>query len=141
MKTKRYGLLLVVLLSVLVACAKLTSVPVGDIPVETEAALEADLSPETVESLWRDSAITIIDVREDSEFKAGHIPGALWIPLGELPQRLDEIPTDGPVVTVCRSGNRSAQALRLLQNQGFENAHNMLGGMNAWSAAGYEIEK
>ena len=90
---------------------------------------------------WKDDAITVIDVREDFEWDAGHIPGATWIPLGELPERLDEVPTDGPVVMVCRSGNRSSQALNLLQNQGFENAHNMLGGMNAWSAAGYEIEK
>lgn len=138
MRMKRYGLLLVLLLSVLVACATPAPATVANVPGEV---LEADLSPETVEALWKDGAITIIDVREDSEFKAGHIPGALWIPLGELPQRLDEVPTDAPVVTVCRSGNRSAQALRLLQNQGFENAHNMLGGMNAWSAAGYEIEK
>jgi rhodanese-related sulfurtransferase len=83
----------------------------------------------------------VLDVREPGEYAAGHIPGALLIPLGELPDRLHEVPEEGPVVVVCRSGNRSGQALRFLRQQGFDNVHNMLGGMLAWQRAGYEVEK
>ena len=85
--------------------------------------------------------MVLIDVREDSEYAEGHIPGATLIPLGQIPDRLDEIPTDKTVVAVCRSGNRSGQATDYLREQGFDNVHNMEGGMNAWSQAGYEIEK
>lgn len=132
MRIKLHGLvLLTMLFGILVGCAAPAA------PVE----LATNLSAAEVESLWQDEAITVIDVREDFEFDAGHIPGALWIPLGELPDRLEEVPTDGPVVMVCRSGNRSSQAFQFLQKEGFPNAHNMLGGMNDWSASGYDIEK
>ena len=145
MQKIRYSFLLVVMLFVvLVGCQQpvATTEPVVEaVVVEAPVALDVNLTVEDVESLLKDGAITVIDVREDFEWDAGHIPGATWIPLGELPERLDDVPTDGPVVMVCRSGNRSSQALNMLQNQGFENAHNMLGGMNAWSAAGFEIEK
>ena len=146
MKKTLYSLLLIVMLaSVLIGCQKpvATAEPVVEaVAVEaTVEALAADLSVKKVESLWQEDVITVIDVREDFEFEAGHIPGAMWIPLGELPDRLDEVPTDEPVVMVCRSGNRSSQALKFLQDQGFENVHNMLGGMNDWTAMGYEIEK
>jgi len=60
--------------------------------------------------------------------------------LGELANRTDEVPTDVPVVMVCRSGNRSAQAVQILQKAGFTNIHNMTGGMIAWNQAGYLVE-
>ena len=87
----------------------------------------------------RDDVI-LLDVREDDEFKAGHIPGAEWIPLGKLSSRLDELPKDKTIVAVCRSGNRSGQATELLRQNGF-NAHNMQGGMNSWVQAGLEVQK
>ncbi len=87
----------------------------------------------------RDDVI-LLDVREDDEFKAGHIPGAEWIPLGQLSSRLDELPKDKTIVAVCRSGNRSAQATELLRQNGFD-AHNMQGGMNSWVQAGFDVEK
>ncbi len=80
-------------------------------------------------------------MREDWEFAEGHIPDALWIPLGEIPQRVNEIPKDKTVVAVCRSGNRSSRATAFLRQNGFDNVHNMLGGMIAWEKSGYEIAK
>lgn len=84
--------------------------------------------------------VVILDVREDDEFKSGHIPGAEWIPLGQLSSRMNELPKDKTIVAVCRSGNRSGQATELLRQNGF-NVHNMQGGMNSWVQAGFEVEK
>lgn len=79
----------------------------------------------------------ILDVREQHEWDAGHAPGAVHIPLGELPQRLDELPdTDaGTLAVTCRGGGRSSRAVAWLTQQGFDVA-NLDGGMKAWHAAG-----
>ena len=80
--------------------------------------------------------LQIIDVREPAEFSdtLGHIAGARLIPLSELLQRAGEIDRGRPVVTVCRSGARSAQAVVLLQKAGFPQVANLAGGMLRWRA-------
>ncbi len=92
--------------------------------------------PTTTVSALADYAI-VIDVRENDEWQAGHAPGAVHIPLGELPTRLSELPdTDaGPIAVTCRSGGRSSRAVAWLTGQGFDVA-NLDGGMKAWQAAG-----
>ena len=102
------------------------------LPVNIDAKITNDIRN-------RDDVI-LLDVREDDEFKAGHIPGAEWIPLGQLSSRLNELPKDKTIVAVCRSGNRSGQATELLRQNGFD-AHNMQGGMNSWVQAGLDVEK
>jgi rhodanese-related sulfurtransferase len=77
----------------------------------------------------------VLDVREDDEWDAGHIAGALHIPLAEVPQRLEELVGDDPLVVVCRSGGRSSRAVAWLTQQGVD-AINLDGGMGAWQAAG-----
>lgn len=103
-----------------------------DLPVTIDAARLDEIRD-------RDDVV-VLDVREDWEFQSGHVPGAQWIPLGQLASRLNEVPKDKTVVAVCRSGNRSGQATTLLRQQGF-NAHNMQGGMISWERAGFDIEK
>jgi rhodanese-related sulfurtransferase len=76
-----------------------------------------------------------LDVREEEEWEAGRIEGALHIPMGELAQRQAEIPGDRPIVTVCRSGARSAAVAQALIQAGYE-AVNLAGGMEAWRDAG-----
>lgn len=88
----------------------------------------------------RENGAFVLDVRELSEWEDGHIPDATLIPLGELENRLDEIPTDQEVLIVCMSGNRSAQARDILKNSGFTNITSMAGGMNQWIAKSYDIE-
>jgi rhodanese-related sulfurtransferase len=61
--------------------------------------------------------------------------------MDEVANRLAEIPTDKEVIVTCRSGNRSAQITDFLRQQGFDNVHNMDGGILAWEAAGYDIEQ
>lgn len=78
----------------------------------------------------------LIDVRTPGEFASGHIEGAININVEEIGQRLDEIPTDKPIVLYCRSGNRSSQAARILDNAGLENIYD-LGGIINWTRAGY----
>lgn len=81
----------------------------------------------------------ILDVRESEEWRAGHTPGAIHIPLGELEQRLSELPRDRPLVAACRSGSRSAGATRILRERGYD-AANLAGGIKAWRRAGLPIE-
>jgi len=75
-------------------------------------------------------------VREDSEWAAGHAKEALHMPLGQLDP--DRLPDGPPIVTVCRSGNRSGKAAARLQTQGFD-VHNLAGGMAAWEQAGLPL--
>ncbi len=85
--------------------------------------------------------VLVLDVREQWEYDEGHIPGVTLIPMGEVQSRLDEIPTDQPVILTCRSGNRSGQVTEYLRQQGYDNVHNMEGGILAWEAAGLPVEK
>ena len=84
---------------------------------------------------YRAAGAPIIDVRQEDEYIEGHVPGARLIPLDELPERVDEVPTDAPVYLVCASGPRSHRASEWLLAQGFD-ATNVLGGTKAWIDAG-----
>lgn len=80
----------------------------------------------------------LLDVRENDEWAAGHAPGAVHVPMGQVVQRLDELTTafsERPVHVVCRSGGRSAQVTAYLKQAGWD-AVNVDGGMRAWAAAG-----
>jgi glyoxylase-like metal-dependent hydrolase (beta-lactamase superfamily II)/rhodanese-related sulfurtransferase len=99
-----------------------------------------EIQPATLEEVAGD--VQVIDVREADEFDGplGHIAGARLVPMAELPQRLAEIDKARPVVTVCRSGTRSAQAAVLLGKAGLRDVANLAGGMLCWRAAGYPVE-
>ncbi|MFS1305072.1 rhodanese-like domain-containing protein [Streptosporangium longisporum] len=77
----------------------------------------------------------LLDVRENDEWRAGHAPGAVHIPMGELQARVGEVPKDAPVYVVCRVGGRSASATAWLNHGGW-NAINVEGGMRSWDFAG-----
>ncbi len=86
--------------------------------------------------------VRIIDVREPDEFigPLGHIPGAMLMPLGTLMTKAAQIPTDRPLITVCRAGGRSAQATVMLKKAGIEKIANLNGGMLRWRAERYAVE-
>jgi rhodanese-related sulfurtransferase len=79
--------------------------------------------------------VWLLDVREDDEWAAGHVPGAQHIPLGELGARSAEVPQDELIYVICRSGARSARAAQALAGAGWR-ALNVAGGMQDWAAAG-----
>ena len=80
---------------------------------------------------------TVLDVREVSEWREGHIEGAIHIPFHQLEGRLDTLPSNKPIAPICGSGTRSSIAASLLQREGFEPV-NVIGGMDAWNEAGYK---
>lgn len=88
----------------------------------------------------RQEGAFLLDVRTQEEWNAGHIPGAVLIPLDQLSGRAGELPEDQEIVIYCRSGNRSAQALDLLSGVGFSDIFSMDGGINDWILAGHEVE-
>jgi len=75
--------------------------------------------------------VSMIDVREEEEVEQGKIPGAVHIPLGELPYRMNEIDKDKQHVLICRSGGRSGKACQFLSQQGYD-VINLVGGMLDW---------
>ncbi len=86
----------------------------------------------------RQAEYHLLDVREDDEWRAGHIDGSQHIPLRALADRLAELPSDRAIVAVCRSGSRSAVAVRGLRQLGFA-AENLDGGVTAWARAGLPL--
>ena len=86
--------------------------------------------------------VQLLDVREESEFRGplGHLPGSKLIPLGELAERAGELSQKKPVVAICRSGGRSAQATFVLGKSGFTRVANLPGGMLRWRSLGLLTE-
>jgi len=91
-------------------------------PADLETALAADSAP------------LLLDVRTPEEFGSGHIPGALLIPIDELPERLDELAAfkERGVITYCERGTRATRALELLESAGFQNLRLLAGSMSRW---------
>jgi rhodanese-related sulfurtransferase len=90
--------------------------------------------------LYNDDAL-VLDVREDKEFAAGHIPKAKHIPLGKLASRIQELEKHKgkPILVTCRSGQRSARACGMLKKAGFETVYNQAGGIIAWERANLPV--
>jgi sulfur dioxygenase len=99
-----------------------------------------EIVPHALEEI--SSNVQVVDVREATEFSGplGHIKGAVLIPLGELAARAGELSRERPVVAVCRSGARSAQACVILQRQGYNDVANLAGGMLRWRAEGFAVQ-
>jgi rhodanese-related sulfurtransferase len=96
-----------------------------------------DVSAEEGHRLVTAGAV-LLDVREADEWDAGHAPEATWIPLGEIPVRVGEIPRDASVVAICRSGSRSRAVAEALLGAGYD-VVNVDGGMRAWVVEDFEV--
>ncbi|HTI22208.1 MAG TPA: rhodanese-like domain-containing protein [Kutzneria sp.] len=96
-----------------------------------------DLPTTSVDQVPVDAVL--LDVREQDEWDAGHAPQAIHIPLGELAERVGEVPQDsGEVYVVCRMGGRSARAAMYLNQSGWD-AVNVAGGMQVWHQQGFPL--
>lgn len=100
----------------------------------------AEITAEQLATDLRTKKIRVLDVRSAAEWREGHIAGAQHIPLGELPQRVQEVPLGERVAVHCLGGTRSAIAASVLQASGGRDVVNFSGGYNAWRAAGLPSE-
>lgn len=117
------------------------AVPVS--PAQEVVALPELISPADYQSSFADGdqAYFLLDVRTADEFNGGHIDGAYNISHEQLATRLDEVPTDMPVVLYCRSGNRSSVARDILRDAGYTNFHDIQGGIVNWTNQGYPVTR
>ena len=91
-------------------------------------------------SLYQKGETFFVDVREQDEWDAVHIPNTTLIPLGQVASRLSEIPKDKNIVVVCRSGNRSQSGRDILLQACYTNVTSMAGGITDWTKHGYPVE-
>ena len=108
-------------------------------PAPATTALPAEISVQEAYKLYQDGTF-VLDVRTPEEWDDFHAPNTTLIPLDELPNRVNELPKDQPIVVICRSGNRSAVGRDILRQAGFANVTSVNGGLKAWRAAGYPVE-
>jgi rhodanese-related sulfurtransferase len=103
----------------------------------------SEVSPHEAVMLINHAQALVLDVREDAEFAAGHVPDARHIPLGQLAARLSELEKwkNKPIVVNCKSGMRASNACALLQRSGFSRVNNLAGGIAAWQSAKLPISK
>ena len=99
----------------------------GGLPREISVARAATM---------QDGGSFVLDVRQPEEWEEIHVPGSTLIPLGELKDRVAEVPRDREVVVICRSGNRSRRGRDILLGAGFDRVTSMAGGIKAWTAEG-----
>lgn len=93
------------------------------------------MTPEEVRTFVqtnRDTTYTVLDVRQEDEYRQAHLPGAVLVPLDQLPDRLSELDTNKPTIVYCRAGGRGSSATALLISAGFERVWNLDGGLQAW---------
>jgi rhodanese-related sulfurtransferase len=100
----------------------------------------AEVTPQQAHSRQASGAV-IVDVREPDEWRAGHIPGAVHIPLGQLGRQLHRLDRESDLIMVCRSGNRSAAATQALSQAGYSRVSNLAGGMIAWGRHRLPVER
>jgi rhodanese-related sulfurtransferase len=92
-----------------------------------------NLSPAELKALLDDRSVVLLDVRQAEELEIAQLPGALHIPLNELPARLGELNPQAPIAVLCHHGVRSEMAGRLLERNGFASVAHLSGGIDAWS--------
>lgn len=91
------------------------------------------LTPKQVVSLQKDSAVTLLDVREPWEYERVHLPASVHIPMDDVRDRLGELDPKQVYVVVCHHGNRSRQVATFMQSHGFPGVINLEGGIEEWA--------
>ena len=103
----------------------------------------ANLDVDQAHKLIAEGKLVVLDVRTDREFNAGHIEGAQQLDFfgDDFANKLEELPKDKSYLVYCASGNRSGQAVNMMKQMDFQEAHNMLGGIGAWTSRSYKTVK
>lgn len=126
------GLVILLVAAILLGALYLSSASrqqAGDLP--------ATVSTQRGYELYQQDDVFVLDVREQFEWDEFHIPNTTLIPLGQLAERVSEVPKDAKILVVCRSGNRSDDGRDILLAAGFTNVTSMDGGVVAWRSLGY----
>jgi adenylyltransferase/sulfurtransferase len=113
-------------------CGVAPSAPEVTVSAGSNSEIETDVK-ELKRKIDANEDFFLLDVREPNEFQIGRIPGSTLIPLGEVPQRVNEIPRDKEIVVHCKMGGRSAKAAAFLRQHGYKNVKNLKGGILDWS--------
>ncbi|GAB3284078.1 rhodanese-like domain-containing protein [Microbacterium sp. MEC084] len=92
----------------------------------------------SVQELHDRKDVPLVDVREVHEYEAGHVPGAVNIPMSQLGERIGDLPAE-PFDVICELGGRSGRVVEALSERGYE-VTNVAGGTSAWREAGYPVE-
>ena len=102
-----------------------------------------EVTPLEATQLLNHQDAVLLDVREPQEYQEGFLPNSIRIPLGSLSEKAAQLDKhrERPIIIVCRSGNRSAQAVRMLKRMGYETVYNLGGGLHAWRTANLPISK
>jgi hydroxyacylglutathione hydrolase len=109
----------------------------GGAAIESTGRLNVDELAQRLDGAAPAERPLVIDVRQANEYEAFHVPGSIHISAGSLPDRLDELPRDHPVVTICAAGLRAGVAASILRSAGFEDVSWVASGVPAWRAAGH----
>lgn len=99
-----------------------------------QSALPEIAPQELKQKLDDNESVLLLDVREPSEYDIVHLEGARLIPLNTLPQNIESLPSDQEIVVYCHHGQRSLYAVAYLQQNGFNEAKNLIGGIDQWAA-------
>lgn len=102
-----------------------------------------EVSPATATQMLNHQDAVLLDVRETSEYKEGYLPGSIQIPLANLKDKIATLEKyrQRPIIVVCRSGHRSALAVKQLKQQGYPSVYNLGGGLQAWRSANLPVSK
>jgi hydroxyacylglutathione hydrolase len=99
----------------------------------------SQLEPTSLNKVAGEDGLQLVDVRSPEEWSEGHLPGAIHIPLAQLPDRIRELNTTSPIVVHCRGGGRSSIATSFLKLHGAADVSNLMGGFEAWVTQGFEV--
>ena len=119
-------------ISLFVGVLALMAIFIFVITSEKDEIMKIDVK--TIQNKLGNEEVTLLDVREVSEYEGGHIEGAVNAPLSSLDANQLSYPKDEPIYVICRSGNRSAQAASQLQDAGYTEIYDVSGGMMAWES-------
>ena len=101
----------------------------------------SEIGVEAAEGLLADDRAVLVDVREDWEWRRGHVPNAIHIPLSQLPTLMWKLPRDKTLAIICQHGERSLVAANYLAARGFEGVASVAGGTAAWARSGRALER
>ncbi|MFX0044129.1 MAG: rhodanese-like domain-containing protein [Candidatus Hodarchaeota archaeon] len=140
-KTYKMNRYLVLVLILLLWFLSFNSVSIVNVKAQPYIDIDVETAHEMINNNTLYPDLIVLDVREQSEYDQGHLCDAILIPLGQLATRISELEPykDTEIIVYCLSGGRSVTASLFLDDQNFTKVYNMLGGITAWEAAGYEI--